>query len=139
MKRFLMLLLMMVMIAGVAFAEGDVDEPVSVGAAVALYTIVSVVMWYVIDWIKSIFVSQEVPEKLYQLIMLVLCLGVGIGLALAFKLDAFVLVAALMRQIIADIPVIEPSLVGYIFGGLMLASGSGAIHKISKLFQKEEY
>lgn len=147
MKRFLMvfLLLVMVIVSVAGFAMGEavdavpveeaealVPEQPSVAAGVVLYSVVSLVMWYVIDWLKELLLELKLKEQIYKFVLLVICLGVGLLLAFTFRVDAFVLVSALMRAVVPDTPVIEPSTVGYIFGGLFFASGSAVVHEISE-------
>lgn len=64
--------------------------------------------------------------------MLVVCLAVGMVLAFTFKVDAFILVGSLLAAVVPGTPAIEASTVGYIFGGLLFASGSAVVHEISK-------
>lgn len=146
MKRFFVVFLVLALVGvmGLAMAEAvdaaptgpviaeEGQQPPNVAAIVLLYGIISVVMWYVIDWAKSLFLDHNLPETLYKVIMLVICVGIGLLLAFYFKVDAFVLVSALMRAIVPETPVFEPSTVGYVFGGLFFASGSAVVHKISE-------
>ncbi len=153
MKKFLLVFVMvailsMSMVAGFAMAEAVDAAPVevvseaaeqpSVAAGVLLYTVVSLVMWYVIDWVKRILLDYQIPERVYNVILLVLCLAVGLLLAFTFKVDAFVLVSALMSAVVPGVPVIESSLIGYVFGGLFFASGSAVIHEISNRLNEKK-
>lgn len=49
-----------------------------------------------------------------------------------FKVDAFVIVGSLLGAVSPGTPVIEPSIAGYMFGGLFFASGFAVIYEISK-------
>ena len=104
---------------------------------IGLFTLFSAILWYLIDIVKEVLGKfreandRKLPDLLYDLVIWVLAIGGGMLLAIQFKLDAFVLVSQLMDNVI-EIPVIEPTFIGNIFGGLLLASGSGVINKLLK-------
>lgn len=105
---------------------------------VGLFTLFSAILWYLIDIIKEVLKKyhdanpeHKFPDLVYDVIVWVLAIGGGMLLAIQFKLDAFVLVAQLMDNVF-PIPEIVPTITGSIFGGLLLASGSGVINKLLK-------
>lgn len=94
---------------------------------VGAFLLFSVVLWYVIDWIKRFIGEFKVPELPYKIGLLVVAISGGILLALQFKLDAFVMLAQALNQ-----PDIPSTITGQIFGGLILASGSGGVYELLK-------
>lgn len=94
---------------------------------VGAFLLFSVVLWYVIDWIKRFVGDFKLPELPYKVGLLVVAIAGGILLSLQFRLDAFVMLAQALNQ-----PDIPPSLTGEIFGGLILASGSGGVYELLK-------
>lgn len=132
---FLMVFTPMVMAEAVDAIPVEID-PQPIGGTVLVYTIVSLVMWYIVDWLKKILLDHTIPDKIYKLVLLVVCLVIGMLLSFTFKLDAFVLVASIFTSVVPTTPKIEPSTMGYVFGGLMLASGSAVIHEIGAIIRK---
>lgn len=94
----------------------------------ALFTVFSIVLWYIINWLKKFITKAELPDLWYDLIVLAIALVGGLLLAVQFRLDAFVLAS----EILSLTPPIEHSLTGVVFGGLVLASGSGGFFELLK-------
>ena len=61
-----------------------------------------------------------------------ICLEAGLLMDFTVKADALVIVGSLLGAVSPGTPVIEPSIVGYVFGGLFFASGFAVIYEISK-------
>lgn len=109
---------------------------------IGLFTLVGAVLWYLIDIFKRGVNSLREAKKfnvadiVYDLVVWVAAVALGMVLAFQFKLDAFVLVSQLMDNVI-PVPEVEPTLLGYIFGGLTLASGSGFMNGLLKAIGKK--
>lgn len=106
-----------------------------------MFTILSIVLWYALDFIKKILTRVSGEEKrindlTYDLIVWGIAISLGMALSFQFRTDAFVIVSQLMRGI-SKIPIIKPSIMGQIFGGLLLASGSGVVNNLMKAINKE--
>lgn len=106
-----------------------------------LFTLFSAVLWYLIDILKRALNHFKeakhfnIHDVVYDVIVWVAAIGGGMLLALQFKLDAFVLVSQLMDKVF-EVPNIDPSVTGYIFGGLVLSSGSGFMNGLLKAIGK---
>lgn len=94
----------------------------------SLFLLFSIVLWYAIDWLKKGISALKLPDPWYEASILAIALVVGTLLAFQFNLDAFVLASELM----SITPPIEQSVVGIIFGGIVLASGSGGVFELLK-------
>lgn len=107
---------------------------------IGMFTMLSAVLWYLIDFIKKILtkISGEnkiIKDLVYDIILWVIAIVGGLLLAFTFKLDAFVMVSQMMRGI-TKIPIVDSTVVGSVFGGLLLASGSGTINALFKAIGK---
>lgn len=109
---------------------------------IGLFTMFSAILWYLIDIIKEALTKyhetnaeHKFPDLVYDLIIWVIAIGGGLLLAIQFNLDAFVLVSQLMDNVL-PIPEVAPTITGSIFGGLLLASGSGMINGLLKALGK---
>ena len=104
---------------------------------IGMFTMFSAILWYLIDIFKGVLTRLKgdgkitLPDLIYDAIIWVIAIGGGMLLALQFNLDAFVLASQLVDDVI-EIPEIVPTLTGNIFGGLLLASGSGVINGLLK-------
>lgn len=104
---------------------------------IGMFTMFSAILWYLIDIFKALLKQLKdtsklsLPDLAYDAIVWVIALGGGMLLAIQFNLDAFVMASQLMSDVI-EIPEIVPSITGNIFGGLLLASGSGMINGLLK-------
>jgi hypothetical protein len=86
------------------------------------YLIFAVLLWWVIEWIKRYLVRFEVPDKVREIIVLILALVGGFGLAFVFDLDLLVMLG--VQEVASD--------VGRVFGGFGIASGSGGVYELLK-------
>lgn len=107
---------------------------------IGLFTMLSAVLWYLIGVLKNLLTQfsgekKRIPELVYDITIWVVAIGGGMLLAIQFQLDAFVMASQLMEGVIA-VPEVLPSLIGSIFGGLLLASGSGVINGLLKAIGK---
>lgn len=106
-----------------------------------LFTLFSAVLWYLMDnfkrWLTGLKEAKHFDAKdiVYDLVLWVTALVVGMLLALQFKLDAFVLASQIMDGVV-EVPTIEPTVIGNVFGGLLLASGSGFMNGLLKALGK---
>ena len=104
---------------------------------IGMFTMFSAILWYLIDIFKDVLTRLRsdgkitLPDLVYDVIIWVIAIGGGMLLALQFNLDAFVMASKLVSDVI-EIPEIAPTLTGNIFGGLLLASGSGVINDLLK-------
>lgn len=94
---------------------------------VGIFILFSLVLWYLIEWLKKVVEGFKLPDWAYRAGLLVTALAGGILLALQFKLDVFVMMSEVMGQ-----GNIQSTLTGQIFGGLVLASGSGGVYELLK-------
>lgn len=110
---------------------------------VGLFTLFGAVLWYLLDnfkrWLNGLREAKHfnVNDVVYDLVLWVTAVVVGMLLAIQFKLDAFILASQLMDNVV-QLPDIEPSFIGYIFGGLLLASGSGFLNGLLKALGKRD-
>lgn len=95
---------------------------------VGLFIMLSVVLWYVIDWFKKVL--DPLPDTPRQLLILAAALTGGVLLALQFKLDVFAVAAQVM-----GLEEVRTTVVGQVFAGLVLASGAGGAHELIKALQ----
>ena len=104
---------------------------------IGMFTMFSAILWYLIDIFKDVLTRLKgagkltLPDLAYDAIIWVIAIGGGMLLALQFNLDAFVMASQLVGDVI-EMPEIVPTLTGNIFGGLLLASGSGVINGLLK-------
>lgn len=96
-----------------------------------LFLLFSITLWYLIDIIKQGLLKFSLPDLVYNGIVWGLAIAGGMLLAFQFKLDAFVLASEIMNSVLPVTP-IEPTLTGNIFGGLIIASGSGGVNAFLK-------
>lgn len=89
---------------------------------VGVFIMISLVLWYVIEWVKKVIDGEMTPRRIA---ILVLALIGGVLLAFQFKLDVFVMAAQFM-----GVEGIELSLIGQIFAGMVLASGSAGVFEL---------
>ena len=73
----------------------------------------------------------NLPDAAYNIVIWIIALGVGILISFQFKLDAFVLASEIMTGFVFFTP-IELTITGQVFGGLLLASGSGGVNAFLK-------
>ena len=97
------------------------------------FVLFSVVLWYLIDWIKTFVGYTKLPETPRQIVLFLVAVAGGVLLALQFKLDVFVMLSQVMNQ-----PDVPSTLTGEIFGGLVLASGSGGVYELLKAVKGRE-
>ncbi len=91
---------------------------------VGVFIVVSLVLWYAIEWVKKVIDGEMTPRRIA---ILVLALACGVLLAFQFRLDAFV-----MASQFVGVDALEPSLLGKVFAGIVLASGSAGIFELLK-------
>ena len=96
-----------------------------------LFLLFSMTIWFVVDILKQNIKLINLPDTVYNVIVWIVALAVGMLISFQFKLDAFVLASEIMTGFIPFTP-IEPTITGYIFGGLLLASGSGGVNAFLK-------
>lgn len=95
---------------------------------VGLFIMLSVVLWYVIDWFKKTL--DPLPDTPRKLLILAAALVGGVALAIQFRLDVFAVAAQVM-----GLPEVSVTIIGQIFAGLVLASGAGGAHELIKALQ----
>lgn len=86
------------------------------------YLVFAILLWWAIDWVKRYLVKFNCPAMVQEVIVLVLALGGGIGLSVFYQLDLLILLGIQENG----------SLVGQIFAGLGIASGSGGVYELLK-------
>lgn len=96
-----------------------------------LFLLFSMTVWFIIDIIKQNLKLANLPDAAYNIVIWIIALGVGMLISFQFKLDAFVLASEIMAGII-PVESLEPTMTGYVFGGLLLASGSGGVNAFLK-------
>lgn len=94
---------------------------------VGIFILFSLVLWYLIEWLKKVSEGFGLPDWAYRAGVFITALAGGVLLALQFRLDVFIMLAEVMGH-----TGIEESLTGQIFGGLVLASGSGGVYELLK-------
>ena len=110
---------------------------------IGMFTMFSAILWYLIDIFKELLSKLKgtgkitLPDLVYDAFVWVIALGGGMLLAMQFNLDAFVLASQLIDGVV-EMPEIVPTLTGNIFGGLLLASGSGVINGLMKALGKRQ-
>lgn len=110
---------------------------------IGMFTMFSAILWYLIDIFKELLNKLKgtgkitLPDLAYDAVVWVIALGGGMLLAMQFNLDAFVLASQLIDGVV-EMPDIAPTLTGNIFGGLLLASGSGVINGLLKALGKRQ-
>lgn len=102
-----------------------------------LFMLFSVTIWYLIDILKQNLSKAGMPDAIYNLVIWAIALGAGFLVAFQFKLDAFVMASEIMNGVL-EVPKIEPSITGYVFGGLVLASGSGGVNAFLKAIKGDK-
>ncbi len=95
---------------------------------VGLFLMLSIVLWYVIDWFKRTL--EPLPDGPRKLVILAASLIGGIALAIQFRLDVFAVAAQVM-----GLPEVSATLIGQVFAGLVLASRAGGAHELIKALQ----
>ena len=96
-----------------------------------LFLLFSMTIWFLVDILKQNIKLIGFPDPVYNIVVWVVALGVGMLISFQFKLDAFVLASEVMKGFI-PIEVIDISVTGQVFGGLLLASGSGGVNAFLK-------
>ena len=96
-----------------------------------LFLMFSMIIWFLLDFLKPKLALIKLPDAIYDVILWACALAVGTFIAFQFKLDAFVLASDIIVGFIPFGP-IEPSITGQVFGGLILASGSGGVNAFLK-------
>lgn len=86
------------------------------------YLIFAVMLWWAIEWIKKCMDKFQINGKAKDIVILILALFGGTGMAIGYNLDLFVLLG------VQD----APTIVGQIFAGLGIASGSGGVFELLK-------
>ena len=96
-----------------------------------LFLLFSMTIWFLVDILKQNIKLLNLPDSVYNIVIWVVALGVGMLISFQFKLDAFVLASEIMTGFVPIAP-IELSITGQVFGGLLLASGSGGVNAFLK-------
>ena len=86
------------------------------------YLVFAILLWWAIDWVKRYLVKFNCPAMVQEVIVLVLALGGGVGLSMFYQLDLLTLLGVQENG----------SIVGQIFAGLGIASGSGGVYELLK-------
>lgn len=96
-----------------------------------LFLLFSMTIWFLVDILKQNIKLLNLPDTIYNVVVWAVALIVGMLISFQFRLDAFVLAHEVMKGFI-PIEIIELSITGQVFGGLLLASGSGGVNAFLK-------
>lgn len=96
-----------------------------------LFLLFSMTIWFLLDFIKPKIALIKMPDVMYDIVLWVVALAIGVFVAFQFKLDAFVLASDIMISFVPFEP-LQPTITGQVFGGLLLASGSGGVNEFLK-------
>ncbi|MDI9520589.1 MAG: hypothetical protein QM308_05470 [Bacillota bacterium] len=86
------------------------------------YLVFAVLLWWAIEWVKRYLVKFSCPKMVQEIIVLILALGGGLGLSIYYKFDLLMLLGVQENN----------SIVGQVFAGLGIASGSGGVYELLK-------
>ena len=96
-----------------------------------LFLLFSMTIWFLVDILKQNIKLLNLPDSVYNIVIWVVALGVGMLISFQFNLDAFALASEIMTGFVPFTP-IELTITGQVFGGLLLASGSGGVNAFLK-------
>lgn len=96
-----------------------------------LFLLFSMMIWFVLDLLKSKIRLIKMSDEIYDVVIWAIALAIGTFISFQFKLDAFVMASEIMKEFV-PLEIIELSITGQIFSGLLLASGSGGVNAFLK-------
>ena len=94
-------------------------------------------IWFLVDILKQNIKLLNLPDSVYNIVVWVVALGRGDAHIVSIQpLTPFVLASEIMTGFVPFTP-IELTITGQVFGGLLLASGSGGVNAFLKALARD--